>query len=339
MSDMERATDIRSDEELEQLLKKASRRPVPSRQDEHAVRQAVKVEWQSVTARRRSQRRSIRYAVAATVVLAVFATFNMFRGPVTDTVQVASIEKSFGAIYVLGESAKLKETRDLAEVQSGQTIVTGSDAGLGLAWGSGGSLRIDASSRVRFTSGESIFLEAGRIYFDSRPSVLAPENTAGDVSAFLVVTDHGEVSHIGTQFMTEIDSDALIVSVREGQVVIDGTYHEHTASPGDQVTIAGRQRPTVLNISSSGNRWDWVTGTTPPADVDGKSLQQFLDWACRELGLELRFEGGAGQVAEDAILRGSIDTDPADALRLRLASAALAYRIDGGVLYVSDTNP
>mgnify|MGYP001815503601 CR=1 FL=1 len=339
MSNLNEGTDVRSDDGLEQLLKKASPRPVPSRQDEDAARQAVIAEWQSVTGRRRSRQRVMRYAMVATVLLAVFVTFNMFRGPVVEAVHVASIEKSFGAIYLLGESAELKETRDLSDVLSGQTIVTGADAGLALAWGAGGSLRIDESSRVTFTNDQSIYLDAGRIYFDSRSPTLTVGITSGGDTEFSVVTDHGEVSHVGTQFMTEIDSDALTVSVREGRVAIDGRYHKHEASPGEQVTFAGRQRPTVLNIGSTGQGWGWISRTTPPADVDGKSLQQFLDWACRELGLELEFEGGAGQVAEEAILRGTIDIDPADALRLRLASAALVYRIDQGVLYVSDTNP
>ncbi len=339
MSDVNQGTDIRTDDGLEQLLKKASPRPVPSRQGENAVRQAVKAEWQHVARRRRSQRRVLRYAMAATVFLAAFVTFSMFRGPIVEPVQVASIEKSFGTIYLLGDSAELKETRDLSDVWSGQTIVTGADAGLALAWAAGGSLRIDESSRVTFTNDRSIYLEVGRIYFDSRPSALIAGVSAGGITGFSVTTDHGEVSHVGTQFMTEADSGALVVSVREGRVAIAGIYHEHAASPGEQVTFTGRQRPTVLNIAATGQAWGWVARTTPPADVDGKSLKQFLDWACRELGLELVFEGGAGEVAEEAILRGTIDTGPADALRLRLASAALAYLIDEGVLYISDTNP
>ncbi len=339
MRDINQGTDIRSDDGLEQLLKEASPRPVPSRQDEGAVRRAVKAEWQSVTRRRHSRQRAVRYAMAATVLLAVFVTFSLFRGSNVETVQVASIEKSFGAIYLLGDSAELRETTGLFDVVSGQTIVTGADAGLALAWGAGGSLRIDEDSRVTFTNDQSIHLEAGRIYFDSRPSALTAGVPSAGITSFSVITDHGEVSHLGTQFMAETDSDALVVSVREGRVAIEGIYHKHTASPGEQVTFTGRQRPTVLDIAAAGQSWGWITRTTPPADVDGKSLQQFLDWACRELGLELEFEGGAGQVAEEAILRGSIDIDPADALRLRLASAALAYRIDGGVLYVSDTNP
>jgi hypothetical protein len=68
------------------------------------------------------------------------------------------------------------------------------------------------------------------------------------------------------------------------------------------------------------------------------TLHQFLVRVTRELGLELNFEGRAEQVAHDAILRGTIDAEPAEALRLRLATAALDWRIDEGVITISESS-
>ena len=82
--------------------------------------------------------------------------------------------------------------------------------------------------------------------------------------------------------------------------------------------------------------WAWVNRTTPSADVDGKSLHEFLTWVSREMGLELEFEGQAEGIARVAILKGRIDAEPGDALRQRLATAALNWRIDEGVIYISD---
>ena len=336
MTTFDEGTDVRSDDALEQLLKKASPRPVPSQQDEAAVRSAVKAEWRSVTGKRRVRRNVFQYALAATVLLGVFALFSMFRVPVVDTVEVASIEKSFGAIYMLGEAAELRETGELSSVLSGQTIVTGNDAGLAFAWGRGGSLRVDENSRVTFTSDSQVYLESGRVYFDSQPSPLIAGISAGGSPAFTVLTEHGEVMHTGTQFMTQTDSSELVVSVREGQVAIDGLYYEHPAASGEQVTFSGRQRPTVLSIARSGQGWDWVARTSPPVDVDGKTIQLFLDWACRELGLELVIEGQAAQAALDEVLRGTIDMEPSAALRMRLDTMGFDHSIEKGVLTVSD---
>ncbi len=341
MRNPDQSTSIASDDALEQLLKQASPRPMPSPSDEAIARQAVHAEWQQVSRRYRMRRRAVSFAMAATLLVGVFSLFNVFRVPVVEAVQVASIEKSFGSIYLLGDSAELRETPQLSQVLSGQTIVTGSGAGIALAWGGGGSMRMDANTRVRFIAGDSVYLEAGRVYFDSDPSVLIAGIPAGDTAQFLVRTDLGDVQHIGTQFMTGVSDAAggtLTVSVREGQVAVTGNYHSQLASSGEQMILSGRQRPALLSISRSGAGWDWVMRTTPPANVDGKALHEFLLWACREMGLELRYEGQAGRIArQEAILRGAIDTTPAEALRLRLASAALDWRIDEGVLYVSDT--
>lgn len=338
MSDFDQGTTVRSDDALEQLLKHASPRPAPSQPDTDAVRQAVRAEWQSVSDRHRSRRRVLSFAIAATVLVGVFSMFSIFRPPLVEGAHVASIEKSFGPIYLLGEKAELRETRNLSDVLTGQTIVTGDKAGIALAWGNGGSLRIDEKTRVEFTNDEFVYLRSGRIYFDSEPSALIASTVAGETGEFIVQTDHGDVAHIGTQFMAGVAVGTLKVSVREGEVSVDGKHMSHVASSGEQVTFSGRQRPVVLSINRSGESWDWVGRTSPPADVDGKSIHEFLLWISRETGLEPRFEGQAERVARTEILKGTIDAEPLDALPRWMATTALSYSIDEGegVIHVSD---
>ena len=338
MSDFDQGISTRTDEALEELLKHASPRPMPSRSDEAVVRQALRAEWQAVSGRHRSRRRIVGFAMAATVLIGVFSVFSLFRLPVVDAVQVATIEKSFGAIYLLGESSELRETPALSSVLSGQTIVTGDEAGIALAWGLGGSVRLDANTRVTFRDDESVYLESGRVYFDSEPSALIAGITAGDTKDFVVITDYGEVSHIGTQFMTRVGDRNLSVSVREGRVAVDGQYHDYVASSGEQVTLSGRQQPSVLSISGYAKDWSWVSRTSPPADVDGKSIYEFLQWVHRETGLEPRFEGQAEQVARIELLKGTIDAEPLKALPRWMATTALGYEINEGegVIYVSN---
>lgn len=321
-------------EALEELLRHASPRPAPSPDEVAAARASVRAEWRDLTGKRQARRRVIQYAVAATVLVGVFAAFNVFRAPIVETVQVATIEKSIGPVYLLGEEAELRETIDLDNILSGQTIVTGSGAGLAVALRNGGSVRVDEHSRIQFTDERSIFLESGRIYFDSQASSLVADTD--NTPKLTLRTELGDVEHKGTQYMTAVDSSQLVVTVREGQVSIDGMYFDHVASPGQQVTLAGSTQPSILSISSHSDAWSWVYRTTPAADVDGKSLHEFLSWVCREMGLELRFEGQAEAIARDAVLKGTIDTEPAEALRLRLATAALDWRIDEGVIYISD---
>ncbi|MBT8092183.1 MAG: FecR family protein [Gammaproteobacteria bacterium] len=336
MRDADSVAGAGDDDMLEELLKEVSPRPVPSSQDEAKVRRAVRGEWRKVADRQRSRRKVMQYAMAATVLLGLFAVFNAFRVPAGAGVEVASIQKTVGAIYLLGDAAELRRTNDLSRVFTGQTIVTGNDAGMALAWGDGGSVRVDENTRVEFVARDVAYLHSGRLYFDSTPPTLTAGVTASDSAGFAVRTDHGDVTHVGTQFMTQALDDALIVSVREGEVAIDGESYSHTARPGEQVTLRGQQRPSVLRIGVTGGDWEWAGRMAPAVVVDGRPLIDFLQWASRELGLTVEFQGGAEAVAQQAILRGSIDKEPSEALRLRLASAALAWRIDGGVIYISN---
>lgn len=323
-------------DKLEELLRHAPPRPAPPTSAVDAARAALRGEWRETIGRHQRRRRAVRYAIAATVILGAFAAFNLFRVPAPPAVQVASIDKSFGPVYLLGDGAELRSTDEFAAILSGQTIVTGADAGLAVTWGDGGSLRLDQDTRVEFTDAQSVFLREGRVYFDSRGSELAAGLDAVSSPAFFLHTAQGRVRHVGTQYMARVDGDTLVVSVREGEVAVDGNYHDRNVNTGQQLTLTGRQRPVVLGIPAGGSEWDWVGATTPPVDVDGRGLYEFLEWASRELGLKLEYEGNAESVARGAVLRGSIDSHPADALRMRLASAALSWRIEEGVVYVGD---
>lgn len=318
---------------LEDLLRQAAPRPAPSDEATEAARGAVRGEWQTTIGRRRRRRQAAGLAVAATVLIGMFLALDLLRVPTPAPQQVAAIDKSFGPVYVLGEQAEMRLS-DITAIVAGQTVVTGERAGLAIAWGGGGSLRLDQNTRVEFADSKSIFLQYGRVYFDSREAAIVAGFDAGDSPAFLLGTPHAAVRHVGTQYMARVTDETLVVSVREGKVEIDGNYFDHQAVRGEQVTLRGRQRPSLLNIAGTGGDWQWIEATTPAVDVDGRSLYEFLTWVSRELGLQLEFEGDAEAVSRAAILRGSIDSRPADALRMRLASAALAWRIDGGTIYV-----
>mgnify|MGYP000226789732 CR=1 FL=1 len=325
------------DNSLEQLLSNASPRPVPSSTDAAKAREAVHAQWRAVSGKHRSRRRLVRFALAATILIGLFSLFSVFRGPSVDFVRVASIQKSFGSVYVLGERSELTLANSLTAVYSGQTIVTGSDAGMALPWGKGGSVRLDKATKIEFVDDNTVRLQSGRISFDSTPSEPISVLSVSGAEPFQVETEHGTVSHVGTQFMAQVNSGELSVSVREGLVDIVGRYYPHTASRGEQVVFSGRQRPLVLSVPEYGDTWDWVTRTSPTIDVGGKTVHAFLMWVARELGMSIEYADTAVErVAHQAILEGRVEMDPAEALRLRMLTAALDWRYVGGVIYVSD---
>ncbi len=319
---------MKSDKELESLLSQAGPRPVPSAEDLATARERVHGEWRSVVGRRR-RNRLFGLAAAAAVVVAVFLSFDLVQTGDAPAVRVASIERSFGSIYLHGERAELQETNDLISVTAGETVVTGSQSGVAFSLGEGLSVRADERTRIEFVDAATVRLHDGRVYVDAH---------GAQHIDLRIESEHGAVMHVGTQYMMTVDKRALVVSVREGKVVVDGSFHDATVERGQLVRLSGSQKPGFANVALCGEHWKWVEALAPSTDFDGRSVHEFLQWVSRETGRALEFESrGAERLALAETLNGQIDTAPTDALRVWMMGVDLDWRIEGGVIYISET--
>jgi ferric-dicitrate binding protein FerR (iron transport regulator) len=318
---------------VEALLEKAAPRQAPPSEDERNVRDAVFAEWRAVTGKVKVRRRLTQFAIAASVLVAVVVSFNTLQDLNVKPVQVATIDKDRGSIYLVGEQSLMQEASDLASVFAGQVIETGDDGALSLEWAKGGALRIDNNTRIEFESPDSVTLKFGQVYFDSGSETVAAITGSG----LQIQTEHGVVQHLGTQYMTTIDGQELVVRVREGRVSVDGNYVDQAvAVAGQQMTISGGATPSVLDIDRFGEIWAWVEELAPTVSMDGRSTLDFLMRISRETGLALEFESPEAEAAARAgELYGTIDADPRSELDIRMAGEDLGYRIDGGAIYVS----
>ncbi len=327
MNRMNQEQDLRSERALEALLGKAEPRPLPPQQDEKLIRQAVRAEWDRVTIRRIRTRRATQFALAASILLVLFASLFALRGPFdgVELQQVASIEKQFGDITLLS---------------NGQTVETGMDSGLTLAWKGGGSLRLDQDTHVEFESGSEIYLQSGRIYFDSMPSGIPTVITNPGKAKLTIRTDAGTVRHYGTQFITQTDGDELSVLVREGRVSIEGTRVNATASAGQKFTITREGETTVQTIEVSGGNWQWIEKTSPSFALDNRPIIEFLTWVSRETGQPLRLTSRAvEEIVMTEELRGVTHKEPSHALEFYMPTTGLAWHIDDGVIVIGDADP
>lgn len=310
-----------NDDAIETLLERAAPRPVPPEHVETDVRAAVHAAWRSTVGGRRRRRTIAGLAVAATLLLAVATTFDALRNSGTAATLVATIDKSHGSIMIEGARSGQVPADDLTMIVTGQTLLSAADAAAGLAWENGGSLRIDRNSRVEFVSGNEIFLHSGRVYFDSAPAQAGTE--------FVVLTAHGRVTHVGTQFMAESRPASLVVSVREGEVAVSGTFHDETARKGQVIELTGSASASRTNTSGVGNDWQWIEAVAPHVDMNGRSTYEFLLWVGRETGHEVRFvTESAEQLARDTDFVGDIESDPRSELRLRMMTTDLEARFE-----------
>ncbi len=320
-----------NDRAIEDLIGRTAPRPTPPADAMQKARLAIQQDWQQVTRRRTSRRRMMLLATAAAFVIGVALVMNTLLAPVEQPVQVATMDKAVGTVYMLGEKSVLNPVVDLAAVRSGETIKTDRNASVGLSWGNGGSLRLDQNTEVRFVSADRIELHSGRVYFDSMPETGRP-------ARLTIATHEGDVTHIGTRFMAAVDDISLTVSVRDGKVRVDG-YYRVTVNDGKRAQFIGASRPREFNIRAYGPDWHWVETTAPAQALNGKKLKELLEWVARETGYRIEFnEGVESEIDIDDVDVTGVDRDtPRAALDKSLRVTALDYRFDdeNGVIIIS----
>ena len=114
-----------TDEAFRELLGIAEPRPVPPAEDAATVRAAVEAEWRQVTAARRTRRRGVALALAATVAVAVFGALNLLWAPAPHTATVAAVQKQFGTVSINGARAAAA-----LAIDAGDRVATASSSGL-----------------------------------------------------------------------------------------------------------------------------------------------------------------------------------------------------------------
>ena len=316
---------------LAELVRVGGRRPVPAEDDYRRVFTASRQAWRQAVQSRRRRRRY--FAMAASVaVVAVGAAVVLQLVPGTPLPVVASTAVVDGQVLALAPDSD--EWRPVqgggAEWVAGSRLRTaaGSHIALDLSWG--GSLRVDEATEVTLTSSERVILIAGTIYFDS--------GAATGVGTLEVVTSHGRVREIGTQFEVMSTSAELRVRVREGSVEVEREQQmpELTGMAGEQLRLDSAGELERSAFSPFDPAWSWAVALADVPPIDGRPLVELLDWVARETGYELQFaDSGTEDRARDVTLRGNLENaTPLEALEAALATTDLEHvaRDDGVVL-------
>jgi hypothetical protein len=272
--------------------------------------------------------------LAASALLAVFATLSLLRDPIGDigSQHMATIEKQFGDISVNSRTA---DAVALAAIEGGDVIETGSESGLALGWHDGGSLRIDENTLVLFEAANRIYVEHGRVYFDSEQGPLSSRPVQGADVECSIRTDYGVVQHLGTQYMTQVGADELVISVREGVVSIDGTVTAR-ASAGQRFAISASGAMSIDDTNGVDD-WEWGEKSTPAVNLDGRFVAEALAWVSRESGRTISYASeGAETMARQTELRGDWQLPPTRALEIFMLTVDLNARIVGEVIIISE---
>lgn len=323
------------DHDIENVLKSAGAREKPPAAVERAVREGLRAEWRTMVSERRGANRGrIGMALAAGLAVAAVATWLALPRPDDSAEPVGRV-----AIAAKGLRVDTGFFTGWKPAVSGQSLVAGdrvkSDAtGSGaLALPGGATARLDRRTRVTLASADKLILERGGLYIDGGPGPAAATELA-------VKTASGTVRHVGTQYEVRLIGSGVRLRVREGRV-----EWKSKAGPvaegrgGEQLTIARDGSVAREATPLYGESWAWIDAATPGIELDGLRLVDFLDWAARELGREVRFDRPETErEAASIILHGSVSGLTAEqALAAVLATTRVSASITDGQIVVTES--
>lgn len=323
-------TDASNDSQIGQLLKLSGRRRMPADAQLARARVAAREEWErAVRIHRWSLWRPVLTGTVAVLLVALgaFAIWNRpsTPGPVAP-VEVATLHTVKGPIALTRDGAD-RELREAGlRLQTGDRI-TSNDSRAALIFADGVALRLDRETAVTLASGRVTLLR-GAAYVDAGPE---PHG-----SGLAIETPLGVVRHIGTQFEVRLLGDTVRVRVREGAVVVERESARWTSRAGEALLIAPNRSAEHQTTTTSGPDWNWISELAEPFQLEGSTLESFLEWTAREQGWRWEFESPALQRrVKGIVLRGSIEgLTPEEALLAVLPTCGLVARRSGDRLIV-----
>lgn len=322
-----------SDIDIERVLRAAGPRNRPPEEVESRAREHLHKEWLQIVAEEHTRRRRrINFALAAGLVAAAIGVW-LAAPLVTRSGGEAAATIALVSGEIRAKSGWLGPWRlvgDGESVTAGETLTTGTAGRVAVTLPGGVSARLDRDTRITFVTAEMVRIESGALYVDAGRAAASPARLE-------VVTPHGSLTHLGTQFEVRLLESQVRVRVREGRVewrndrgaVASGTAGEQLTIEPDGVVQRGA-------TSRFGESWDWVAAVAPGIDIDGHSLAEFLEWAGRELGRDVIF--ASAEVRSEAtgvVLHGSIaGLTPLRALDVVIATTQLQLQLDDGRILI-----
>ena len=304
------------DTSIEELLLQVGARDEPPAEMTLEVQAAVHAEWQSMLRARRTRRQFIAVGIAASAVLAVGVAFFGVRYMAPTPVQVAQITRIDGHLLVRPQGQTARELAVAQSVSTGETIQTDDRSRAALQFGDQVSLRLDQGTIVKVASADELVLTAGALYIDSQ---------AQNPQELTVRTDAGSVRHVGTQYEVRTHADDMVVSVREGRVMIANAAGTSSGVAGEEIRVTPRGQIVRGSVAAHDPRWQWAARTAPQFDINDHTLAVFLEWVARETGRKVVYASSEAQSAANGLkLRGSIvGLDPDTALNAVLSTTQL----------------
>lgn len=324
-----------NDDVVVDLLNRVGPRPAVPDERAQRVKDVVRGHWKH-RVRTRARKKNWIYgsglAAAAAALIAV--TVALWPDGATPFGPVATLEAIKGPVsFEGGEGSGALRVGDT--FSAGMSVETGASGRVAFRLATGPEVRVEQGTRLSVASDAVLALARGTVYIDSG-------SDGDDGISVEVRTSAGVVHDIGTQFEVHTDGDSLRVRVREGEVVVNAGDDSHHADSGEELVVDSSGNVTRTMISLYGSEWNWTQRIAPPFALEGRPLDEFLDWVSRESGRRVGFDDvETAGLAKSVILHGSIEgLTPEEALTAVLPTAGMTHHVDEGIFVVkAQTGP
>jgi len=328
------SNDGREDTDLAALLATVGPRGKASPEAMAGVRAAVDAEWRALVAARRRRRQFTGWAAAAGVAMAAVAAWIAQPTLAPGDPLVASVTRVVGDVQQDEGDGRWVLLDGTSPLKAGTQLRTGSGGRVALRLTDGVELRLDSGTLVAFVDAAHARLSQGAVYVDSH---VAAGATSPD---FELATPAGAVRHLGTQYEARLAGNGLRVAIREGRVQVGTPTGTVQGAAGEQLVVgAGRVERSAL--APHAPEWGWLATVTPPFTLDGRSVEDFLEWAGRETGRAVVFASpDAADRARTVTLSGTVEgLTPDEAVAAVLSTTTLRAGIEADRIQVEAAAP
>ncbi len=315
-------------DDVGRLIHLAGAREAVEKERYGRVRENVHQHWQQVVQEQNRPDRRKHFkimAIAASLLVMAGAAFILSKVtylPPAET--LANIERIVGDVKIAGRSVDPGSV-----IAANEAISTDMNSRIALRLSGGQSLRINSSSRVRVHTPNHLSLDSGAIYIDTAYAL--------NNKPIVVTTPLGTAQDIGTQFQVHITASKMVVGVRRGMVEV--------ITPGQPGLSIDRGHFVELDVSGQGTTkplrtddpdWDWIETVAPGFNIEGATLEEYLQWYSNERALDLSWvDPESEKKAQKTVLSGSIGGYSLDeGLKLVQQIAPFKYRVSDDGLWV-----
>ncbi len=284
-----------TEEQIEQLLARVGSIPQPPEDMRDRVKAQVEATWQETVQARQARKKYPAFAAAAVITLAIAVGWMNTKEPISQPV-IASLDSSQHSIQLSTDGTQWSATESPTIVE-GAYIQAMETASLSLS--NTLNVRMKPQTVVQLTSLDELRLISGEIYLDSYDKP--------DQDRFSVITEFGIAEDIGTQFSVATNNNGWHIQVREGEVLVKDDSTKLRLEEEERVEINALNEVARQTLPDHHDSWQWVESSRPSYEIEGKTVDTYLNWVARETGRDLQYNTDeAKRSAETTLLHGSI---------------------------------